>query len=103
MDLIDALLDSWDRQCKIVDNVATLIDENNRDVKPSEDGWPLYHQLAHIHLVRRYWLSQVSPDRAAKLGESYVDGWMTPISDLAKIKSLLGDSALQVREAMGEL
>jgi uncharacterized damage-inducible protein DinB len=103
MDVTEALLDSWDRQCRIVKAVASRIDESNRHVKPSEDGWPLDHQLAHIHLVRRFWLSKVAPERAALVGESYIDGWKTPITDLDAIKGLLGVSAVAVKEAVREL
>ena len=46
MDSIEALLDSWDRQCRIVDSVASLIDDANRHVKPSDDGMTLDRQLA---------------------------------------------------------
>ncbi|AIE86010.1 DinB family protein [Fimbriimonas ginsengisoli] len=103
MGLTEALLDSWDRQCHIVDAVAGLVTEETRKALPSPDGWPLDHQLAHIHLVRRYWLSQVSPERGKALGETYTDGWETPIEDLDRIKELLRDSAVAVREAMQEL
>ncbi|MBI1756622.1 MAG: DinB family protein [Fimbriimonas ginsengisoli] len=102
MDVTEALLESWDRQCRIVQAVASRVDESNRHVKPSEDGWPLYHQLAHIHNVRRYWLSQVAPERAAALGDSFVDGWKTPIQDLAAIKAMLEASGVAVREAVSE-
>jgi uncharacterized damage-inducible protein DinB len=98
MDLTDALLDSWDRQCRIVDALTSLVDESNRHVKPSEDGWPLDHQLAHIHLVRQYWLSQVAPDQAKTLSDTFTDGWTTPITDLDAIKSSLKESAVAVRE-----
>ncbi len=103
MDLTEALLDSWDRQCRIVMAVASRIDDSNMEVKPSEDGWPLYHQLAHIHLVRRYWLSQVAPDRGAALGKTFVDGWKTPIRDLDEICRHLEASAIGVREAVREM
>lgn len=103
MDIVDALLDSWDRQCRIVEAVASRIDEGNRDAKPSEDGWPLYHQLAHIHLVRRYWLSQVSPERGKALPETFTDGWTTPIQDLDEIKASLRLSAQAVRDGFREL
>lgn len=103
MDIVAALLDSWDRQCRIVGAVASRIDEANRDVKPSADGWPLFHQLAHIHLVRRYWLSQVSPERGKALPETFVDGWQTPIQDLEAIKAALNLSAQAIRDGVQEL
>jgi uncharacterized damage-inducible protein DinB len=100
MDLTDALLDSWDRQCKIVDAVATLVTEDNRKIKPSEDGWPLDKQLAHIHLVRRYWLGQLDEPLAKSIPNSFTDGWETPIPDLPEIKRLLKQSETAVRNAV---
>ena len=100
MDIIEALLDSWDRQCRIVTAIASRIDESNRTVKPSENGWPLDQQLAHIHSVRRFFLANVAPERAAAIGASFTDGWTTPIQDLDRIKSLLGESGPAVREAV---
>lgn len=103
MTVTDALLDSWDRQCRIVDAIAGRIDETNRGFKPSEDGMPLDAQLAHIHKVRLYFLENVSPEHAAGIGDSYVDGWTTPIDDLGKIKELLKASGKGVRDAVEHL
>lgn len=102
MNLTEALLDSWDRQCKIVDNVATLIDEANRHVAPSEDGWPLDKQMAHMHRVRKFFLSQVAPKHAADLGDSYADDIGTPIDDLETIKANLKASGAAVRAAVSD-
>lgn len=102
MDVTEVLLDSWDRQCRIVNAVASRIDESNRHAKPSEDGWPLDLHLAHIHKVRHFFLSNVAPERAAAIGDSFVDGWETPIQDLAEIKSLLTASGVAVREAVSD-
>lgn len=100
MDVTEALLESWDRQCRIVDAVATLIDESNRHVKPSEDGWPLDKQLAHMHNVRKFFLSQVAPECAKGLGAVYSDEEGTPIADLEAIKGFLKASGVAVREAV---
>lgn len=100
MELTEALVDSWDRQCRIVNSVAQRVTESNRDAKPSADGWPLFRQLAHIHLVRRYWLCQVDPERGNALPNTFTDGWKTPISDLTEIKRCLQLSATAVREAV---
>lgn len=102
MDTTTALLDSWDRQCRIVSSVASLVDEANRSVRPSPDGWPLDAQLAHIHQVRRYWLSRFSPKHAEGLGRVFKDGWENPIDDLGAIKSELDRSAKAVRDAVAE-
>lgn len=100
MDLAEALLDSWDRQCQIVNSVSSLIDETNRHVKPSEDGMALDSQLAHMHSTRKYFLSQVAPEIAAGLSSSYADREGTPLADLAEIKSCLIASGKAVRDAV---
>jgi uncharacterized damage-inducible protein DinB len=102
MDVTEALLESWDRQCKIVEAVGTLVTEANRHAKPSGDGWPLDKQLAHMHNVRKFFLSQVAPDRAAGLGSVDADEVGTPIADLDAIKSHLKGSGIAVREAVRE-
>ncbi len=102
MDVADALLDSWDRQCRIVDAVASKVDESNRHFKPSEDGMPLDGQLAHMHSVRRFFLSQVAPERAAALGGAFSDDKGTAIADLDAIKGLVRASGIAVREAVRE-
>jgi uncharacterized damage-inducible protein DinB len=102
MTVTEALLDSWDRQCRIVDAVASLIDDANRHAKPSEDGWPLDKQLAHMHRVRKFFLSEVAPSHAEGLGDSYADDIGTPIADLETIKANLRASGVAVREAVRE-
>ena len=87
MDLAKALLESWDRQCRIVNSVATLIDENNRHVQPSEDGWSIDRHLAHMHGVRRFFLSQVAPEHASSLISASADNQGTPLTDLNAIKA----------------
>lgn len=102
MELAAALLDSWDRQCRIVDSVNSLIDEGNRHVKPSEDGMALDSQLAHMHGTRRYFLSQVAPEHATDIASGYADNEGTPLTDLDAIKACLAASGKAVREAVQE-
>lgn len=97
-----ALLESWDRQCRIVDSVASLIDESNRHAKPSEDGMPIDAQLAHMHSVRKFFMSQVAPKHADGLVSAYADQEGTPLADLEAIKSCLRASAVAVRAAVKE-
>jgi uncharacterized damage-inducible protein DinB len=100
MDVTEALLRSWDRQCKIVDSVATLITDENRHVKPSVDGWGLDRQLSHMHEVRRYFLSEVAPEFAANLSSATLDKEETPLESLEAIKDCLKASEVAVREAV---
>jgi len=50
-----------------VAGVATLVNDSNKNVKPSEDGWPLYEHLAHIQLVRKFWMKELEPEGAKGL------------------------------------
>jgi uncharacterized damage-inducible protein DinB len=102
MDVTHALLDSWDRQCRIVRALASRIDESNRLVKPSEDGMALGHQLAHLHKSRHYWLSQIDPERAALMDDGYGGAWVAPVADLETVKGLLDQSAQAIRDAVAE-
>ena len=100
MDTTAALLDSWDRQARIVNAVATRVTESNKNVKPSPDGWPLYEHLAHIQLVRKFWLRELDAERSKSLVDLYNGGWSDPIDDLAMIKKALEDSAIAVGETV---
>ena len=103
MDVTAALLESWDRQCRILDAVTSQVDDTTRHLKPSEDGWPLDHQLAHIHQVRRFWLHNAAPAAAEGLASTFTDGWETPIADLAAIKASLQQSHRAIWDAMAAM
>lgn len=96
------LLESWDRQSRIIDSLFELVTENLKGSKPSEDGMPIHEQFAHIHNTRRFWLSKCSPQHLEGYGRSYVqvgeEQW-DPIQDLAELRDLLKHSAQAVRDA----
>lgn len=99
--LLPVLLESWDRQCRILDGLAALVDDSNRLAKPSADGMSLDMQLCHIHEVRYGWLGQVSKVHQATLGDVLRqdgDQWL-PIADLDAIRAQLKVSAQAVRDA----
>jgi len=99
---VEALLDSWDRQCTIVRNVAGLVDDGNRTAKPSHDGKDLADQLAHIHLVRCGWLHNVAPERAAALGPDFAPWTADAPESLDERRSRLDASAQAIREFLEE-
>ena len=102
MDVTQAILDSWDRQCKIVAEVASLINEENRNAKPSPCGWPLDKQLAHMHGTRKYFLSVIAPHIATGLQSSYLDQDGEQIASLEALRSNLAASGQAVRDAVKE-
>jgi len=100
MNTADLLFESWDRQCAILDSVTSLVNQDNRGAKPSEDGWPIDAHLAHMHGTRRYFLSQVAPDLAESLPAAFAEGASTPHPDLEHIKYCLSASSLAIKEAV---
>jgi len=100
MQLGEAILESWDRQVQIVNNIAALVTEENKNAVSAEGEWPLWQQLAHIHIVRWDWAGQI--DKAAVEGmptlfwQEGEDWKLEP--DLAKIKPALAESARAVRQ-----
>ena len=101
---IQDLLDSWDRQCAIIDDLAELVTEENRKHKPSHDGMSLDMQLCHIHETRYYWLSQVSQEAADEVPSAVKqvgDDWL-PLDNLDDIRKLLRISSHAIRQITQE-
>lgn len=78
MDVTEALLDSWRRQCRIVDNVASRFTPELLQAKPAPSGRDCAYHLAHIAEVRLGWLAnaigQDVPD-APRLFWQEGDAW----------------------------
>lgn len=94
MTIDEAVLESWTRQCKALDNLIGLLTSELLTIKPSEDGWTVAFHLAHIHGTRRYWHSKATgrdkPEGASLYtvsGDEYV-----PSMDLAEIRTRLAES-----------
>lgn len=100
--LAEQLLESWNRQGRILDSIAGLVTDELKDKRPDPDGMPIYEQFAHIHNTRRFWLSKTSPEHLEGYGRSYVqvseDEWQ-PLQDMGELRSLLKSSGQAVGEA----
>lgn len=81
MPLTQLLLDSWSRNCKILDSVCTLLTEENKSLRPSPSSWTLDRQLAHVHNTRTYFLSQIAPEFVTDFDEIADDSDL-PLSEL---------------------
>lgn len=100
----EALLESWDRQCRIIDNLVGLITPDLLNAKPDPNGWTIGFHLAHLHSTRRYWHmnaagleAPVGPSLYTVTGSGESESDYIPSSDLAEIRSRLADSAALVR------
>jgi uncharacterized damage-inducible protein DinB len=102
MTVNSAMLDSWERQARIMNSVAALVTDQNRKQKPSTDGWSLETHVAHVHQVRRYWLHQLDTDTAKSLPQTISDDWVTPCVDLHQAKLALFQSAEAIRSVIAK-
>lgn len=99
------MLDSWTRQCKILENFTGILTPELLNAKPSDDGWTVAFHLAHIHGTRRYWHMN-----AAGLEEPVGPSLYTftegedpvPSHDLEVIKARLAESGQLVHDWVSE-
>jgi uncharacterized damage-inducible protein DinB len=102
---VEALLDSWTRQSKILSNLTGILTPELLNAKPSEDGWTVAFHLAHLHGTRRYWhMNAAGLEQAVgpslytfKEGEDPV-----PSLDLDEIRARLRESEALVRAWVAE-
>lgn len=103
---IDALFESWNRQCQIVNSLAAIITPELAELRPNQGEWNIRGHLAHISDTRRWWLSRVSPEHFERTVSSHVqvaeDDWQ-PIEDIDKIKENIEISGRVVLEAVQDL
>lgn len=101
-DLLEALLESWDRNNTILTNLVKSLPEGSLDLRPSETSWPVAVHFSHIHQTRLYWLSMAAPEfehGVAELFRQEGDTWFAE-RDLEKVLAGLEASRKAVRDAV---
>ena len=94
--VLDALLDSWDRNNAITTNLLRLVPDDAMDLTPA-DGSPSIGQLfAHLHYVRLVFVLEDAPEVARPM---LIDEWRRE-RDRDRLAAMLDDSAKAVREAV---
>ena len=94
--LIEALLDSWDRNNTILRNLLRAIPEGGLEVRAMEDSPSVAELFTHIHYVRLVFVFEDAPECARKLpGEEWVVE-----RDRGHIAQMLNESAKAVRDAV---
>ena len=102
--LVDECLESWNRQAKIVENLAGTIDEQRSAFVPAPGESSIAWHLSHIHEVRGYWLSALAPDFDPELTTLFDSGtyqWGKTLP-LDEAKSALSKSATQIHDLMSQ-
>jgi len=94
--LLDALLDSWDRNNTILINLLRALPDGGMDAR-AVDGSPTVAQLfMHIHYVRLVFVAEDAPEFSAPLPEGE---WRSE-RNRDRIAEMLNESAKVVRDAV---
>lgn len=96
MILLDALLDSWDRNNTILTNLVRAIPDDALDLRPVEGSPSIGELFTHIHYVRLVFVEEDAPEFA----RAVPDGEWRSERDRSHLVSMLNESADAVREAV---
>jgi uncharacterized damage-inducible protein DinB len=94
--LLEALLDSWDRNNTILVNLLHAIPEEGMGAKAMEDGPSIAKLFGHIHFVRLIFVSEDAPEFARTLPKGE---WVAE-HDRPRMAAMLNESAEVVRDAV---
>lgn len=94
--LLEALLDSWDRNNAILINLLHALPADAVEAKAMEDSPSIAEMFTHIHYVRLVLVSEDAPEFARDLPEAE---WVID-RDPGLIAQSLNDSARVVRDAV---
>jgi uncharacterized damage-inducible protein DinB len=94
--LLEALLDSWDRNNIILLNLLGALPEGGLETRAMEGSPSIAELFTHIHHVRLVFVFEDAPEFARNLPE---EEWAAE-RDPARIAQMLNDSAQAVRDAV---
>jgi uncharacterized damage-inducible protein DinB len=94
--LLEALLDSWDRNNAILVNLLRALPEGGLEAKAVEGSPSVAQLFTHIHYVRLVLVFEDAPEWAKDLPR---EEWVAE-RDPASIELMLNDSAKTVRDAV---
>ncbi|MEP6620902.1 MAG: DinB family protein [bacterium] len=96
LQLLDALLDSWDRNNTILVNLLRALPERGLEARLMESSPCVAQLFTHIHYVRLVFVAEDAPEYAAPVPD---DEWAVERNADA-IAHMLNDSARVVRDAV---
>jgi len=95
-DLLNVLLDSWDRNNTILVNLLRILPEGTLDAWAMDGSPSVAEMFAHIHYVRLVFVSEDAPEFAKNLPN---EEWNAE-HDPDRISQMLSESAKVVRDAV---
>ena len=94
--LLEALLDSWDRNNAILINLLRALPQTALEARAVKSSPSIAEMFTHIHYVRLVFVEEDAPEFAGTLpAEEWLDE-----RDRGRIERMLRDSATAVREAV---
>jgi uncharacterized damage-inducible protein DinB len=94
--LLDALLDSWDRNNAILVNLLRVLPDGGLDARAMPGSPSVAELFTHMHYVRLVFVSEDAPEFAREVPS----GEWTPELDRDRIAQMLNDSGRVVRDAV---
>jgi uncharacterized damage-inducible protein DinB len=94
--LLEALLDSWDRNNTILLNLLRVLPEGALEAKAMESSPSIAELFTHIHYVRLVFVFEDAPEFARDVPEQE---WVAE-RDRGRIAQMLNESAKAVRDAV---
>jgi uncharacterized damage-inducible protein DinB len=94
--LLNALLDSWDRNNTILVNLLRTLPPGGLEIRPVESSPSVGELFTHIHYVRLVFMLEDAPDFARELPDKE---WASE-RDPERIAQMLNQSAAAMREAV---
>lgn len=98
--LLDALLDSWDRNNTILTNLVRALPKGGLDARAMENSPSVAQMLTHIHYVRMVFVSEDAPEFAPGFVEPGPEGEWAVEHDRERLVQMLNESAKTVRDAV---
>ena len=94
--LLDALLDSWDRNNAILVNLLRAVPDVGMDARAVDDSPTVAQLFSHVHYVRLVFVEEDAPECGRPLPN---EEWRAE-HDRDRMADLLNDSAKAVRDAV---
>jgi uncharacterized damage-inducible protein DinB len=98
--LLEALLDSWDRNNTILVNLLRALPEGGLDVKPMDSSPSIAQLFTHIHYVRLIFITEDAPEFSPEFGKDLPETEWLAEHDPARIAQMLNESAAAVCAAL---
>jgi uncharacterized damage-inducible protein DinB len=94
--LLDALLDSWDRNNTILVNLLRALQDGSLDVTPITGSPSIAELFTHMHYVRLVFVAEDAPELARPVP---IGQWVAE-PDRDRMARMLNESAVAVRDAV---